>query len=68
LRGAHAQALLERRLETIVQLVDADLKPVVLVDQRVADQHARHAGFFSAKLSSEERIAWACFNRSPPPP
>ena len=26
-----------------MQLVDARLQPLVLVDQRVADQHARHA-------------------------
>ena len=43
LRHAEAQRLLEHRLEAVVELVDAGLQLRVLVDQRVADQHAGHA-------------------------
>jgi hypothetical protein len=37
------EALLKRGLNAIDQLVDAFLQPLVLVDQRIADQHAGHA-------------------------
>ena len=38
------QRLAQRGLDAVVELVDPRLQPLVLVDQRIADQHARHAG------------------------
>src|SRR5690349_8783711 len=41
-RLGDAQRLAQRRFELVGELVDAHLQPLVLVDERVADQHARH--------------------------
>ena len=41
--GGHAQGLLERQFHAVVELVHAHLQALVLIHQRIADQHARHA-------------------------
>ena len=43
LRRGDAQRLLDRGFDLVVQQVDARLQALVLIDQRVADQNARHA-------------------------
>ena len=43
-RDGEARALAQARLEAVQQLVHAREEALVLVHQRVADEHARHAG------------------------
>src|SRR5205823_380046 len=40
------QRLAQRRLDPVVELVHSRLQPLVLVDERVADQHAGHPRIF----------------------
>ncbi len=41
--GGDPEALLDRRFDALDKLVDALLQPLVLVDQRIADQYPCHA-------------------------
>jgi len=46
LADGEAQRLLDGRLQSVVQLVDAKLQPFVFMHQRIADQHPGHATIF----------------------
>jgi hypothetical protein len=41
--GGETQRLFQRQLHAVVELVHAQLQAFVFIDQRIADQHPRHA-------------------------
>jgi hypothetical protein len=44
LRDTEADKLTQARFNAVVQLIDACLQAFMFVDERFANQHARHAG------------------------
>ena len=53
-----AQRLLDGALDAVEELVDAQLQAFVLVHQRIADKHARHAAVLLGKAEQQREDAF----------